>query len=146
MNDPSVQLWIYRHIADTGRAPDLNEIATHFGITPEDAKACLHRLERDAHALVLLPGTPHLWMAPPFSAVPTSFLVRSGARRWWGNCVWDAFGILALLGLDGEFTTACPESGQPLHVTVVNGTLLEAPGVVHFAVPARDWWRDIGFT
>jgi hypothetical protein len=24
--------------------------------------------------------------------------------------------------------------------------LVDAPGVVHFAVPARDWWRDIGFT
>ena len=27
-----------------------------------------------------------------------------------------------------------------------NLSVVDAPGVVHFAVPARDWWRDIGFT
>jgi hypothetical protein len=29
---------------------------------------------------------------------------------------------------------------------VEDGGLSGAEGVVHFAVPARDWWRDIGFT
>jgi hypothetical protein len=85
-------------------------------------------------------------MAEPFSAVPTSFLVRSGKTQWWGNCIWDALGILALLGVDGEVSTACPNSGQALRVTVVGNALVESAGVVHFAVPARDWWRDIGFT
>jgi len=85
-------------------------------------------------------------MAEPFSGVPTSFVVRSGAHRWWGNCIWDGLAILALLGVDGEVSTACPSSGRSLRVTVAEGALADAPGVVHFAVPARDWWRDIGFT
>jgi len=37
-------------------------------------------------------------------------------------------------------------SGSPLIVTVADRALADAAGIVHFAVPARDWWRDIGFT
>jgi len=62
-------------------------------------------------------------MAEPFSAVPTSFLVRSGTRQWWGNCIWDALAILALVGTDGSVFTACPHSGQPLVVSATKGGL-----------------------
>ncbi len=47
---------------------------------------------------------------------------------------------------NGDASAACPRSGQPLFVTVEGGAPGDAPGVVDFAVPARDWWRDIGFT
>lgn len=144
--DPELRLWIYQHFADTGRAPGPLDIAGHFGATPERVEQALHRLQREADALVLIPGSPYIWMAEPFSSVPTSFLVRSGERRWWGNCIWDGLAILALLGLDGVVSTACPHSGRQLAVTVDRGALGDAPGVVHFAVAARDWWRDIGFT
>jgi hypothetical protein len=117
----------------------------HFGLTPAQVEQALYRLQT-ADALVLIPGSPYIWMAEPFSAVPTSFLVRSGGRQWWGNCIWDALAILALLRLDGTVSTACPSSGQALLVTVADGALVDSQGVVHFAVPARDWWRDIGFT
>ena len=146
MADAELRLWIYRHFADTGRAPSPVEIAAHFRVTPDQVEEALHRLQREADALVLIPGSPYIWMAEPFSAVPTSFLVRTGERRWWGNCIWDGLAILALLGLDGDVSTACPRSGRPLRVTVDGGAPREAPGVVHFAVPACDWWRDIGFT
>ncbi len=146
VGDAQLRLWIYRHFADTGRAPSPVDIAGHFGLTPDQVEQALHRLQQEADALVLIPGSPYIWMAEPFSAVSTSFLVRSGERRWWRNCIWDGLAILALLGLDGDVSSACPHSGQPLRVTVDDGALPDAPGVVHFAVPARDWWRDIGFT
>jgi Alkylmercury lyase len=146
MSDPEIRLWIYEHFVSTGRAPSPVEIAAHFRLIPDQAEQALHRLQRDADALVLLPGSSYIWMAEPFSAIPTSFLVRSGELQWWGNCIWDALGILSLLRVDGEVLTACPHSGEPLRVTVVGGALVEAPGIVHFAVPARDWWRNIGFT
>jgi Alkylmercury lyase len=144
--DAEVRLWIYRHFVDIGRAPVPMEIAARFHLTPNEVELILHRLQSEADALVLIPGSPYIWMAEPFSAVPTSFLVRSGDRQWWGNCIWDALAILALLGIDGSVATACPYSGQPLLVTVTKQSLVHAPGVVHFAVAARDWWRDIGFT
>ena len=146
MYDSRIRLWIYQHFADTGRAPSPVEIAAHFGLTPDHVERALHRLQAEDDALVLIPGGPYIWMAEPFSAVPTSFLVRSGTRQWWGNCIWDGLAVLALLGVDGAVSTACPVSGQALVVSVVDGALVAAPGVVHFAVAARDWWRDIGFT
>ena len=82
-------------------------------------------------------------MAEPFSAVPTSFNVRSGARVWWGNCIWDALAILALVGTDGAVSTACPHSGQPLRVSVTARGLGESQGIVHVAVPARCEQRHI---
>jgi hypothetical protein len=146
VRDTDVRLWIYQHFAATGLAPSPVEIAAHFGFSPDQAGQVLHRLQKDGDALVLIPGSPYIWMAEPFSGVPTSFVVRSGAHRWWGNCIWDGLAILALLGVDGEVSTACPNSGRPLRVSVAKGALADAPGIVHFAVPARDWWRDIGFT
>ena len=145
-SDSEVRLWVYRHFVDTGRAPSPVEIASRFHLAPEGAGQVLQRLEREADALVLIPGTSYIWMAEPFSAVPTSFLVHSGSRQWWGNCIWDGLAILALLGLDGSVATACPRSGKPLIVTVIKQSLVNARGVVHFAVPARAWWRNIGFT
>jgi len=146
IRDSEIRLWIYQHFVDTGWAPSPVEIAAYFRLTPGQVEHALHRLQEEADALVLLPGSSYIWMAEPFSAVPTSFLVRSSARQWWGNCIWDALAILALVGTDGSVSTACPNSGQPLVLSVTKRTLADAVGIVHFAVPARDWWRNIGFT
>ena len=144
--DSEIRLWIYHHFVETGRAPSPVEIAARFQLTPGEVENRLRRLQDEADALVLLPGSPYIWMAEPFSAVPTSFMVRSGTRAWWANCIWDALAILVLIGTDGSVSTACPHSGQPLVVSATRRGLEEAQGIVHFAVPARDWWRNIGFT
>jgi len=101
-HDSEIRQWIYRQFASTGLAPSPVEIAREFVLTPYQVEQALYRLQREADALVLIPGSPYIWMAEPFSAVPTSFLVRSGEIQWWGNCIWDALGILALLGVDGD--------------------------------------------
>ena len=144
--DSRVRLHVYRHFVTAGNAPTPVELAARFSISPADAGDALRRLERDADALVLLPDSMYIWMAEPFSALPTSFVARSGQRSWFGNCIWDALAILALVGVDGTVTTACPISGQPLELEVRSGQLQPASAVAHFAVPASDWWRSIGFT
>ena len=143
---PAVRLRVYRHFAETGTAPTPVQLAEAFGLTPSQAEGVLRQLATEADALVLLPGSAYVWMAEPFSAVPTSFQVGSGARRWWGNCIWDALAILALLGVDGWMATACPDCGDELRVEVEGGRPGPTGAVAHFAVPARDWWRSIGFT
>ena len=65
----------------------------------EDA-AAFQRLH-DEHALVLEPRGTEIRMLNPFSVVPTAYRVEAGGRSWYGNCVWDAFGIPAALGVDG---------------------------------------------
>ncbi len=144
--DLRIRWWIYDHTVATGNVPGPLKIAGEFGQPRPTIEQSLHRLADDLDAIVLVPGTASIWMAEPFSAVPTWFRVRAVDQKWWGNCIWDALAILALVRRDGEVETVCPQSAQPLTVAVANGRLAEAPGVVHFAVPARDWWRDIGFT
>jgi Alkylmercury lyase len=141
-----VRLHVYRHLADTGRAPTPVEVARSFDLTPSQAEAVFQSLATEADALVLLPGSSYIWMAEPFSAVPTSFPVAAGDRTWWGNCIWDALGILATLQVDGWVSSGCPDCGEELRVEVVDGRLARGDGVAHLAVPARDWWQSIGFT
>jgi hypothetical protein len=72
------------------RAPSPVEIARSFHLTPSQTEHILRQLAREADALVPLPGSAYIWMAEPFSAVPTSFLIGSGEigsgeRRWVGE-------------------------------------------------------------
>jgi hypothetical protein len=108
-------------------------------------KASLERLAA-ARVLVLHPETRRIWMAMPFSAVPTAFTVRSGRRHWWACCAWDALGISAMLRIPVDITTDCPDCGNPPVIRTNGLTLLDGEGVVHFAVPPPDWWNDIGYT
>jgi hypothetical protein len=96
--------------------------------------------------VLALDANGEILMAPPFSAVPTGFLVESDARSWWGNCIWDALGILAMLRRDGRVLASCGDCGTAMTLEVTGGALEPAEGVAHFAVPARRWWEDIVFT
>lgn len=141
-----VRLFIYEFLLEHDRCPTVNEIAIEAGITPLAAQRLLERLETVHDAIVLSSGSPNLWLADPFSALPTAYPAIAGEHRWFGMCVWDALGILALAGVDGSAPTLCPVSGEPLELRVESGKLVRSEGVVHFAVPAAEWWRDIGFT
>ncbi|MCG8459663.1 MAG: alkylmercury lyase family protein [Holophagales bacterium] len=141
-----VRLAIYRSFAEHGQGPAPSELCRGFGLTPRELDRLVRHLADERSALVLMPDSAYVWMAEPFSAVPTHFPVRSGARRWFGNCIWDALAILALLELDGEVETFSPVDGTPLCFRVESGHLQPIEASIHFAVPARDWWRSIGFT
>jgi hypothetical protein len=143
--DRQVRLSVYRHFVRTGHAPSLRETSGDIGADPAAISASFERLDAN-HVLVLHPITRRLWMAMPFSAIPTEFRVTSGERSWWANCAWDALGISAMLQIPAEITTSCSDCGDPLTVRTTGRTLSDASGVVHFAVPAAAWWDDIGFT
>jgi hypothetical protein len=141
--DADVRLAVMRGFADDGHPPAPDELARSIGVPQIEVEAALRRLA-DAHVLVLASGTPYVWMANPFSAIPTPFRVQAGERRWWGNCIWDALGILACVGSDGVVETTCPDCGEQLSVEVAGGQA-RGEGAVHYAVPAAHWWDDIGF-
>ena len=142
--DGAVRLEVYRSFVDRGRPPVPAEIAEALDTDQGGIEAALRRLA-DGHALVLAPGTPYVWMANPFSAIPTPFSVEVGGRMWFGNCIWDALGVVAVLGGTGVVRMWCPDCGDRLAVSVEEGRLASGTGVVHFAVPASQWWDDIGF-
>lgn len=143
--DTQVRLHVYRHFVDTGHPPTPLETARELGAEPAQVEAALQRLH-EARALVLLPGRYYVWMANPLSAVPTEFRVEAGGRDYWGNCIWDALGVLAMLAADGRVKTRCPDCGDRLELEVRDGELQPSETRVHFLVPARRWWEDIGHT
>jgi hypothetical protein len=102
-------------------------------------REALHALA-DQH-VVVLDERDRIVMAHPFAAHDDGARVEAGGRTWRGSCAWDAFGIVAALGLDDA------------HVTDAGGVQVEFRGgaptgdaVFHVAVPAARWWDDIGFT
>ena len=100
-----------------------------------------------AHVVVLDRDSGEVWMAMPFSAVPTAFPVVIAGRSVWANCAWDAFGIAAALDEDISFATPCPASGAVIAGGVRRGVAYAHPGAVAYVgVPAARWWDDIGFT
>lgn len=141
-NDSALRLYIYDTIMRTSEAPSTAALAGHFGETVEAVKTALRRMH-DSHTLVLQPGGEVL-MANPFSAVPTPFVAEVGDRRWFGNCIWDALGILATLHADGRVLTSCASCGDAMTLEVRDG-LVSGDGIVHFALPARRWWDNIVF-
>ena len=142
--DMVVRADVYRFFVEHGRAPVAAEIANDLGEDQTAVEESLRRLA-DNHLLVLAPGTPYIWMANPFSALPTPFSVQASGRTWYGNCIWDALGIVAVLGGDGAASTWCPDCGDVLRVEIADGGVVSGQGVAHYAIPAFRWWDDIGF-
>ena len=142
--DERVRAYLYERFVALGSPPPARDTGEALGLGEEEASAAYRRLA-DAHVIVLRPGTDEIWMAAPLSARPTPFLVTTPLGTYFGNCVWDALGIAAMLGHDARIDTDCADCGAPLPLEVRGGEL-EARGVAHFAVPAARWWDDIGFT
>lgn len=138
-----VRAAVIHGLRDTSRALSAAEIAARLGVTATVVIEAFHSLA-DEHRLALIPGTDSVWMAHPFSAVQTDVVVRHGSRSWYANCAWDGLSILALFG-DGTLDTHSPASGISMRFEVKGGRL-SGEGVVHFLVPARAFWDDIGFT
>lgn len=136
---------IYERFVEDGRPPLVEETAGALGVSRDEAEAAFRALEQ-AHVIVLAPGTTDVWMANPFSAVPTAFPVETERGVYFGNCIWDALGIVAMLGGSGRVSTRCPDCGEQLEFRVRDRRLAPVDAVVHYAVPAGRWWENIGYT
>jgi hypothetical protein len=117
---------IFRAFAETGEPPGVAD-------GPE------LRALAERH-VVVLDESGAIAMAHPFAGRRGGARVDAGGRTWWGNCAWDALGIVAALGLDDATVTA-----QDVVVRVREGEP-EGDAVFHVAVPAAHWWDDIGHT
>lgn len=144
--DTRVKLAVYQITADTGSIPNASEVARAIGSVEEEVITAFTRLH-SKRLLVPEPGDPaRIRMAPPFSGIPTSFPVDARGRRYYANCVWDAYGVAAALQADAVIPARDGFSGEPLTLEVRGGQPMLQPYVAHFAVPAAHWWDDIVFT
>jgi hypothetical protein len=142
--DVRLRLTAYRHTISTGGVPTVREMARKLGASVRQVHAGLLRLSA-SHAF-MLQEDGELWRVAPFSAVSTAFPVRIGRRSWFGNCIWDALGIPAMLGGDAWIGASCGCCNAEMPVLVKRGRLVEGQGIIHIAVPAREWYNDVVFT
>jgi hypothetical protein len=90
--------------------------------------------------VVVLGDDGEVVMAHPFAGHRRGARVEADDHTWWGNCAWDALGIVAALDLREARIVA----GET-ELKVVDGTP-RGELLFHVLVPARHWWDDIGFT
>jgi len=143
--DYQVRKAVYEVTLQRGYPPTLVEASSQLQADLQEVGAAFQRLAA-GRVLVLQPESGEILMANPFSAVPTPFLVELDAYSCYGNCIWDALGVLAMLKKDGRIATSCPDCGTAMQVRVANGFVQETQGLIHFAIPALHWWDDIVFT
>lgn len=143
--DRNVRMHVFGTTAETGKVPSVQEIAEALGRPQPAVEDALRRLAA-GRVLVLAPGTVNIWMANPFSSVPTGFRVFVDRRRYYGNCIWDALGIPAILSTDARIEAQCGDCGSEMVLEVRNSELTRSEGIIHFAVRAARWWENIGYT
>ena len=142
--DLQIRNHVYQRFVETRRPPRVDDVAQDFRLSREDAAAAFRRLH-EAHALVLEPNRLDILMLNPFSCVPTPHRVQAAGRWWYANCGWDAFGILAALGVDGHVSSSCPDCAEPIEIDLRDGRPTPDEHVFHVLLPAACWWDDIVF-
>ncbi len=142
-----VRVTIAESIRDRGVVPRLTEVAARVASPEKEVARAFDRLAA-ARTMILRPGTNEILSFNPFAAGPTDFRVRAADRDWWALCAWDAFGVAAALHDDGLVLGRCADvCGVPLEVRLAGDAVGALDGVVmQFALPAREWWKDIVFT
>jgi hypothetical protein len=140
-----IRAFIYQHFAETTRAPSVDETATQFDLTHEQAASAFEELHQH-HAIFLKPGTHNILMANPFSGIPTEFKVHANNKTYFANCAWDSLGIPAALHLDAEIEATCSQTEEPIQLKIKDGKISNSDALVHFLVPFKDWYNNLIFT
>lgn len=141
--DKKVRFHVYDMVMRSGKAPTISKTASALSSSEDEIRESYRRLA-DAHMLVLQKANGEILMANPFSAVPTPFVVKAGGVSYYGNCIWDAMGIPAMLKTDGLIEASCGCCGTAMSLEISDsGEVKDPKGIAHFAVPAKHWWDDI---
>lgn len=142
--DQRLRLFVYRCMLRHEKSPSVAEMAKGLASSAKNVRAGLARLS-ESHAF-MMQEDGELWRAAPFSCIPTAFPVTVGKKSWFGNCIWDALGIPAMLGKDARIGASCGCCNYDMPVEIRKGKLRTGEGLIHIAVPAREWYKDVVFT
>ena len=82
--DEDVRHFIYTTFAGTSRPPTTGEVADQFNAPIAAIEDAFERLA-DAHQIALAPGSHSIWMAHPFSGIPTNYVAEVADQKYWGN-------------------------------------------------------------
>jgi hypothetical protein len=140
-----IRIFIYTHIADRGAPPTAERIADEMSLSVNAARETLEALAVNRQ-VILDRTTREIWMAGPFSGVPTRFRVHGAHASWWANCAWDMFGIPASLSQSARIDATCADCNVTVQLDVDENGPVNGEGLVHILLPASQWYADIGFT
>ena len=143
--DRLVRWLIYQHFLTAGSPPPFDRLVRLAETTENDVRESLRRLA-DSHVIALSDDHDHIWMAHPFSGVPTDYRVETGELSFFANCAWDGLAIPALTGRDARILATHPVNRDAMQLQIQDGELQPTLSVIHFVVPARNFWDDIGYT
>jgi hypothetical protein len=144
----ALRIFIYEHLLGRGLPPSSEQIGDHFGISADDARQAIGSM-KVGKTVLPHPTTGEIWMAGPFAARPSTYRVFGNQLAWWANCAWDMLGVMVIANEPVRVETECTDCREPisLDATPTAGVLSTLRDmVVHFLVPARHWYDDIGFT
>jgi Alkylmercury lyase len=136
--------FVYDEILATGHPPRAERIGREFGTDRQSAVQALRGLDVGKTVLVH-PTTGEIWMAGPFSAGRTTYEIIGAKQRWWANCAWDMFGVAVIVNEPVRFEATCAHCDEQFTITG-DPAQVATDWLIHFLVPARRWYDDIGFT
>ena len=141
----ALRRFVYTELVVGGAPPKATEIGQRFGVSEDSAKQALATL-KIGKTIYVSPKTGEISMCGPFSAVPTDYRVSRDDTHWYANCAWDMLGIPFIIGRDVRVEASCGDCNEPIAIdaSASRAPLLDA--VVHFLVPAREWYKDLEFT
>lgn len=145
MNDAALHEAIVASFLQFERPPTIRELSARFECSAVETREGLRGLA-DRHGVVLQPHSDEVWVAHPFSAAPTTFVVRAGERRWWGNCAWCSLGVAHLAGGTATIETRIGALEEAVTIRIVDGELRDSDYVVHFPVPMSRAWENVIYT
>lgn len=82
--DKKIRHYIYSRFAKTTQPPTPLMVAERFDISIAAVEQSLNRLAK-AHQIALAPGSYSIWMAHPFSGIPTHYVAEIENKRYSGN-------------------------------------------------------------
>lgn len=140
-----MRIFVCEHLLANGYPPRTPIIARRFGVDVADVKRMLAgmKIGKTVH---VHPVTGEVWMAGPFASSETNYAVI-GSAKWFANCAWDMLGIPIIANEPTRIETKCVHCDDALVFTGYPDRPPEIDdAVVHFLVPARNWYDDLGFT
>ena len=138
-----VRLRVLEIAGQTGEVRDAGQVARSLQCTPADVEKGLPPARRRSRVRPRARGRVPPQDGEPILGCATQFRVETDGRRYFGNCIWDAVGIVSLFRGDGTVLTQCPDCGDTQELSVVGRRLVSGEGLVHFGAPAKHWWDDI---
>jgi hypothetical protein len=137
-----LRLTLARSIAEAGHAPSNGALARLLDCDIAAVEEALRELALQK-GLLLHPNKCRPWAVHPFALAPGSCWVETGARGYWANCLYCAFGIAACLGSDAMVFTRLGGESDHVEFRICNGRVDNEGLLFHLSVPVIEWWDNV---